>query len=715
MTIYEFLKKLYLNLLRSKHRSLVVLDGDLLWAQQNIQEFLDKTTLNSSDNGTQNRLLTYSELATVSGDVNRKTYTHHLGTENQFLLFVDPELNVDALAALAGTIAAGGICFVWLNSQDSSFVPTHFLSRFLQYIKQSERNYYVSEQGNVQLIKTEEHLNNGRSFSQQIKPSYEVISEQTNAVQLICSAIKSKKKDPVVLTADRGRGKTTALALVCAQLFISSTRPIQMVITAPNRAALTIFYSHLERQLRLLNQSLNHNINQHQGKLTIGKNSITYLPVDQLIKQSPDIDILLVDEAAGVPVYLLKRMLELAPTCVFSSTVHGYEGAGRGFTLKFLPLLKAHKPNFQSLHLHQPVRWAEKDPLESLLFDTCLLNAQLSNISADVEAQSAISASAEFVPLSQAQLLQDETLLKQVFSVLVTAHYQTKPSDLKMLLDNPQVRIFALRSPEHQILAVALTLREGGVEPALVDAIKQGKRRLKNHFLPQSILTQCVNKQAFDYQYLRIMRIAVHPSIQQIGLGSHLLTSIENWAKRNEIDCLGTSFAANPEVCNFWFDNGYQITRIGFSTDASSGEHSAMMLKSVNNKATNFVESLNATFYNSFSYLLTDEYQQLSVPLVQLILAKNSRSNLLTDDAHDKIIAFANKEAQYSCIVFELHQWLLTLIVSMHSSDESLYPLIARILMKHSVAKVCQQYGFTGKKALNQYLVKTVSSKLTTG
>ncbi len=62
------------------------------------------------------------------------------------------------------------------------------------------------------------------------------------------------------------------------------------------------------------------------------------------------------------------------------------------------------------------------------------------------------------------------------------------------------------------MLAVALIMTEGilGQEHGdnIEEKIRQGQRRLKDQFLPQSLIAHCGAEQAFDYSYWRIMRIA---------------------------------------------------------------------------------------------------------------------------------------------------------------------------------------------------------------
>ena len=82
----------------------------------------------------------------------------------------------------------------------------------------------------------------------------------------------------------------------------------------------------------------------------------------------------MVDEAAALPVPLLKRLLLHAPRIVFSTTVQGYEGTGRGFTLRFSHILNQHRPQWRKVLLAQPIRWADGCPVEAWLARTLLLN-----------------------------------------------------------------------------------------------------------------------------------------------------------------------------------------------------------------------------------------------------------------------------------------------------------------------------------------------------
>ena len=451
---------------------------------------------------------------------------------------------------------------------------------------------------------------------------------------------------------------------------------------------------------------------------------VEFVAVDQLLKLQPNVSLVLVDEAAAIPVYLLEQLLFHHSRLVFASTIHGYEGAGRGFTVKFQQTLAASFPQWRSLHINEPIRWRSGDPLEQLVFDACLLNAELtsvcnyrqhSNLAIDIT-------QFEFKYFTAEALLANEGLLRQVFSVLVTAHYQTKPSDVQMLLDNKQVRLVCLMSAEEgveEVIAVALLIHEGkfnkqGITEAELIAVNNAKRRLRNNFIPQSLLTQCGVEQAFDYHYLRVMRIAVHPQLQHQGVGSLFLNEITSFAKAQGADFLASSFGATKPLLAFWLSADFKIGRIGFSQDKASGEQSALVLKSLSENSAELLTTINTEFYRCFDYLLVEEYKDLAPNLVALIHQYCPQSSLpvlsVLDNAN--VEAFAHGYRQYSSCVFSLHLWLKQQLGSQGLNDEVLSVLISRIMQKHSIADVCSTYHFTGKKTLEQFIKLSVKNCL---
>ena len=79
-----------------------------------------------------------------------------------------------------------------------------------------------------------------------------------------------------------------------------------------------------------------------------------------------------------------------------------------------------------------------------------------------------------------------ENDLRDLFGLLVLAHYRTTPFDLRQLLDGPNLDLFVLRY-RGRILATALVAREGGFDTQMAHAIWSGDRRPRGHLLAQSL------------------------------------------------------------------------------------------------------------------------------------------------------------------------------------------------------------------------------------
>jgi len=704
-------------------RRLIVLSGSESWALSLIESTgISPSDLISNTSPTEENsmCLIYGDSTVFPANVQKKRYRDKLGSESNVIIFADSEFTIDAFAALSGTLKAGGIFFLITPEIKLKREDSLFLNRFYSLIAAMPDHAFIS-QTNTVLPQQSAGINNPvKTDSKPLYPLGCITAEQHTAVKAIEKVVTGHRKRPLVLTADRGRGKSSALAIACAHLINThKTSEFNIVITAPDSQALTVFFSQLSISLP--------SAEQRGNSLFLGKATLSFMPIDQLLKQSVKTNLLLVDEAAAIPVYLLEQLLSCYHRMVFSSTVHGYEGAGRGFTLKFQLTLDKVCPQWQNLHIKKPIRWRENDPLEQLVFETCLLNAELPRLSCSEQVNDSALTSINlpvFKVITAKELVADEILLRQVFAVLVTAHYQTKPSDLQLLLDNSKVQVACLFSSGKEaadIIAVALLMNEGAsdsVEEIDVSAIKNSQRRLRNQFLPQSLLTHCGFEQAFDYRYLRIMRIAVHPQLQQQGMGSYFLTQIQMLATKQRVDFIGTSFGVNPSLLSFWLKAGFSTTRMGFTKDKASGEHSALLLKGNNDKANELQQVLEKDFYRSFDYLLLEEYKTLSSELVYLLLIQQSDDDLVTLSTLDiaNVSAFAQGERLYSSCAYSLYLWLkhdlLTNTAPSGSIEKDVLILIARLIQKHNGETVCQQYGLTGKKMLNQTMQDYVRFRL---
>ena len=691
--------------LMSNERRLVVLSGESDWAYDLLKSINEKVT--ETIKPSSKTWLIYGDGDHFKANVNKQRFRDKLGSESDVVVFQGEGFSIDAFAALSGTLVAGGIMILLVNDL-SGVKSSRFFQRFYRLLNDYAEHVVIEQGDNIvqQSLKESSQKSTDESDSLAYLCATQ---EQVIAVDAIIKVLRGKRNRPLVLTADRGRGKSSALAIACAELLAKATNDnkLAIVVTAADIGSLTIFYKQLAKSFPAGELQNNHFITQF--------GTLEFIAVDQLLKKKVTASLLLVDEAAAIPIYLLEQLLNKYSRTVFASTIHGYEGAGRGFTLKFQQILTKNFPQWQNLHINEPIRWRINDPLERLTFDACLLDAALKDIASDDQAIELSSLS--FEQVSTTELVNNEKLLRQVFAVLVTAHYQTKPSDVQMLLDNEHVQLVCLFANE-QVVGVAMLMNEGrlnntdiGVDE--VHAISQSKRRLKNNFAPQSLLTQCGFEHAFQYSYLRIVRIAVHPQLQHQGLGQYFLAKIANLASRQGTDFLAASFGATAPLLSFWLQSNFVLARIGFTKDKASGEQSALVLKALSNTSETALLDINTEFYRSFDYLLTDEYKFLPTELVALIIHYCPVILLEKLSERDKasITAFSLGHRQYSTCAFSLHLWLKQqLIVDKALGNKSLLILIKRILQKHNVKAVCEYYGFSGKKAFEQRLQSIVKS-----
>jgi len=370
----------------------------------------------------------------------------------------------------------------------------------------------------------------------------------------------------VVVEADRGRGKSAAAGLAAACLAVEGR---DVLVTAPEyRAAAEVF----DRAAALLEDLDALGARGEGGRPVgaVGGGQVRFeTPVDA--RDLPgDPDVVLVDEAAAIPVRLLASLLA-APSVGFATTVHGYEGAGRGFSVRFRDRLAASDHAVTDVSLSAPIRYAAGDPVEVWAFRALLLDA---SPAADGLVAGARPATVEYRELSPEALLADEHLLREAFGLLVLAHYRTEPDDLARLLDAPNLSARALVRDGH-VASVALLAREGGLDADTRAAMYEGGR-VAGNMLPDVLTSQLRDEAAGVPVGQRVMRIATHPAVRSRGLGSRLLEEVR--AEFDGADYLGVGYGATPGLVDFWAANGFGTVHLSTTRNDASGEYSALMV-----------------------------------------------------------------------------------------------------------------------------------------
>ncbi|MEQ6888357.1 GNAT family N-acetyltransferase [Halomonas sp. CS7] len=459
--------------------------------------------------------------------------------------------------------------------------------------------------------------------------------------EAVARLTRLRRRRPLVLTADRGRGKTAALGIACARLLAEGTGAgsgageTEILVTAPRPAAVAGLF---ERLAALCPEGQRHG---HVFEAVGGR--VRFLAPDELARLAEQGEVggpgrlLLVDEAAAIPAPLLGRWLEAFPRLAFATTVHGYEGSGRGFALRFRERLERLTPDFRECHLAEPIRWAPGDPLEALTSRLLLLDAE-----PDM-AESADEAAA-CRRLDRDALAGDEPRLRALFGLLVQAHYRTTPADLRRLLDGPGVAITTLEAGS-VLQGVAVCGDEGGFAADLAERVARGERRPRGHLLAQSLAAHAGEREALTARLRRVLRIAVPAGRRRHGWGQRLLAAELERAHDEGIDLLGASFGAEPGLLAFWRAAGFRAVRLGLTRETATGEHALMVVRPTSVIGESLAERLQARFQRQLPGLLAFELAELEPAVALALLAEGPAAALDAADRRDiEDVAFGHRE-----------------------------------------------------------------------
>ncbi|WP_413282586.1 GNAT family N-acetyltransferase [Vibrio sp. MA40-2] len=664
-------------------RYLVRLTGTECWQKQLIGEFCAQSAIQRS----------YKLGGAAIGEIEQGSYKQGaqlLGQEIDCLIYDDDNgFDANSLTAASGALRSGGIFFVLLSERN--------LNSY-RWLDQHLRDAIVIDQYSAlpslpkQLCTPSDSVASSTESLPEANPNHmSQFSEQEQAVSLIKQVLVGHRKRPLVLTADRGRGKSAALGIAAAQLI--NERPVRILITAPSRKAIDPVFSHAKSNLQTVDKA--------SANMLVSRDSfVRFVSPDELLRGNLECDLLFVDEASAIPVSMLIRIVSQYHRTVFSSTIHGYEGCGRGFKIKFFKWLDLNRANWKKFHIHQPVRWCVGDPLEAWIFSTFLLDCD----SVDQRPVQKVKASS-FRLVSKTELLEDMNLFRTIFSILINAHYQTSPNDMVQILDDDTVHVF-IATIEDEIVGCVVAKQEGSLDLDVIESITLGKRRPKGHLGAAVIAGQLGVTQAASDCSLRVMRIAVVEAFQGRGVGSQMLSCL-NRQTDVRADYISTSFGLTSELYRFWSKNKFFPVRLGSRLDPASGTHSLVMLHNLN--CGDWVEQVTRQFPLDLITMLAETYAELPAELVIELLKSTEIAHLpITDNQLWLIHCYVLGGSCYENIAYALTQWMFQ-----HWNDIRIHPVvISKLLQRKSWSDIASLYSLAGQKAAEQYFKQQVSSML---
>ncbi|XP_077143106.1 RNA cytidine acetyltransferase [Ranitomeya variabilis] len=275
-----------------------------------------------------------------------------------------------------------------------------------------------------------------------------------------------------------------------------------------------------------------------------------------------------------------------------------------------------------------------------------------------------------------------ESFLQRLMALFVASHYKNSPNDLQMLSDAPAHHLFCLLPPVPptqnslpEVLAVIQVCLEGEISrQSIMNSLSRGKKA-SGDLIPWTVSEQYQDPDFGSLSGGRVVRIAVHPDYQGMGYGSRALKLLQMYyegqfpgleenvkSKAQEItpisseavslleesviprknlpplllrlserpaeklDYLGVSYGLTPKLLKFWKRAGFIPVYLRQTPNDLTGEHSCIMLKSLQEEDESEQEPWLTAFWKDFRRrflsLLSYQFRNFS-PSVALNVLQN--------------------------------------------------------------------------------------------
>jgi tRNA(Met) cytidine acetyltransferase len=648
--------------LQPSHRQLLLVSGDRNWCQRQTEYLLAQTT--SPSLLLSNAVLSFDNNAELNfvTSCQISQYKQQLGTEYALVIYnAFDGLKPSAVYALEGTIGKTGLLVLmcpdlkeWQHYEAAhsgiafSYNTEHATSLFISRMKE-----ILLKDVNVACITPNTaHLPfaYARQNTQHNPLPGVLTSQQKMAFKSVLSNVKHDKSIALI-TAKRGRGKSTLLGQIAAALATQDDDTV-IYITAPhiNNAQ----RAQIEYKYAIANSNLDTVNTIHHGSKQLSKLELAFIAPDQL-GNLPKTALLIVDEAAAIAPSIVLYACQNFAHVIMATTLAGYEGSGLGFKIRVLPKLQTLTNALTCVELHSPLRWYNEDSLEtvfSLIFapfvkDTATQSKQVALPADSVLHNTQMELANSYChQLNKPWLIKNEQILGQVFNLLIQSHYQTTPDDLMRILDASEQHIMVLANsaditaPNLAISAVAIIVQEGKItfceDDSLLAGVICSRRRVNGHLVAQNLAMTFCDGWFMAANSWRISRIAVKPELRRLGLGRMLLQEIRMSAEQNEVDFLSTSFGLTNELSHFWQSQAFTLLKIGARRDTSSGEHSGIMFMTLTERANDTFNSYRNVAINDIDYflnhLLKNSPNMNSVLLTKIVIQQRVEPKLLLDE-----------------------------------------------------------------------------------
>ncbi len=673
--------------------------------------------------------------------VDYKDTEEYLGTTYDMLVLdLTSNLKPNDIGRLIGIVRGGGLILLltpnwrdWEKTltlfQRELATPQHPEKEVRQIFKKWFKRkllehegifiYDVDNRKTIKSFKEKSSLNLSKSEEKKLsipeKPLYPkelyqlaLTQDQVNVLELTEKFMEKPrgKKFALILTANRGRGKSCTLGIAVAG-FINELRKVKnrvrVLVTAPKPANIQSFMMLLTKSLDKL--GLNYRTIKKKRKIIEVKSerfSVEYWEPINIPKMKADL--VIVDEAAGLQVPMLLKIWREHKRIMFSSTIHGYEGAGRGFSIRFLKYVKSDpKTEVVEYEMYEPIRYSENDPIEKWQFDTLLLDAEPEKLT-DEDLKHIEEGNLVYMKpgLEEWFSKAGEKLLRQFFGIYVLAHYRNEPDDLGMMADAPHHTIRAVMTPSGKIVCSIQLAEEGPIPGIMIDDLLKGGR-IPGNIIPDRVLKHVRIREFSKTVGWRIVRIATHPDVMRKGIGSFALQNIIKEALEKGYDWVGAGFGVTEQLLRFWLKNGFIPVHMSPDRNPVSGEFTVLVLHPLTEVTKRIVKIANKSFKLKVINALHDSYRSLETDVALLILKSGETVNPNYEPKLDlilwdrlRIYSYGPMTYEAACdVMYELARAYFICYpnfkVKLSKTEE--YILVSRVLQAKSWEATAEEIG----------------------
>ena len=455
----------------------------------------------------------------------------------------------------------------------------------------------------------------------------------------------------LAVTAARGRGKSAVTGLALAGLLkdrLEREKGFSVAITSPSLLGASQVMEFLTRGLEALGVKFRVRRGANNAISSVRGDNFRFYWEPPETTLEDEADLLVVDEAAAIGMNYIEQALSSWRKVVLVTTVHGYEGSGKTFLRYLAKLLKERKIAVKWAEMGTPLRYALGDPVEKWLYDALLLDAEPGEPPKSLDFL-------VYQSLDKAELFSDDALLRQVYGVMVTAHYRNNPNDLMIMGDGVHHQLKALLAGNTAVGAVQAS-EEGGLPKEMVDFALLGGT-FDGDLIPDRLIKHTRLREFGEMRGLRVVRIAVVQELQGHGLGSAMLEMLYEEAKEKGYDWVGSAFMGEPRVLKFWIKNGFVPVHVAPKRNEKLGDYPVVVMKPISERAKRAVSVAAEVLKEKLINVIHDVYFSMSPEVARLLLvgARAHREVNVPKVFVDKVLAFIKGVSPYESSADGIH------------------------------------------------------------